>query len=120
MYPETLTVKTPDAGMSSTFKKACPDLRNTRVVDVIRELEEYNVQVDVYDPWIDAEEAQLEYGITPVEQLQAGIYDGIVLAVAYRQFREMGIDTIRKLGRADHVLYDLKSVLPRDAVEMRL
>jgi UDP-N-acetyl-D-galactosamine dehydrogenase len=73
--------------MGLTFKENCPDLRNTRVVDIVQEFGDYNAQVDVYDPWVDPHEAQHEYGIEPVAQLQVGHYDAIILAVAHRQFR---------------------------------
>ena len=106
--------------MGLTFKENCPDLRNTRVVDIVRELEEYNVRVDVFDPWVDTEQARAEYGITPVAAPQPGGYDGIVLAVAHDRFRDMGAAAIRNLGRPTQVLYDLKYVLPREAVDLRL
>ena len=103
-----------------TFKENCPDLRNTRVVDIVRELAEYNVQVEVYDPWVDPEQARQEYGLDRVTEPQPGSYDGILLAVAHDQFRAMGTATIRSLGRPEHVLYDLKYVLPREDVDLRL
>ena len=103
-----------------TFKENCPDIRNTRVVDLIREFNEYGANVDVYDPWVDAEQAEEEYSITPIAQPPLGKYDAIVLAVAHQQFCEMGIEKIQKLGRRDCVLYDVKSVLPKDQVDGRL
>jgi UDP-N-acetyl-D-glucosamine/UDP-N-acetyl-D-galactosamine dehydrogenase len=103
-----------------TFKENCPDLRNTKVVDVVRELEDYGIAVDVYDPWIDPAEAQHEYGITPVSAPKIGAYNGIVLAVAHTAFADMGAAAIRAFGKADSVLYDLKHILPRDSVDMRL
>ncbi|MDP0497910.1 MAG: nucleotide sugar dehydrogenase, partial [Verrucomicrobiota bacterium JB024] len=106
--------------MGLTFKENCPDLRNTRVVDVVKELAEYNVRVDVYDPWINPDEAHHEYGIQPIEAPRDGDYDGIVLAVGHRQFKDMGAEAIRRLGRDDHVLYDLKYILPKEAVDLRL
>lgn len=106
--------------MGLAFKENCPDLRNTRVVDIINELREYNVDVDVHDPWVDAAEAQLEYGITPVREPRQGQYDAIVLAVAHRQFAEMGASAIRALGKSQHVLYDLKYILPADQSDLRL
>src|SRR5690606_755916 len=84
--------------MGLTFKENCPDLRNTRVVDIVRELGEYNIDVDVYDPWVDAGEAMHEYGITPIDSPQAGSYDGIILAVSHEQFVAMGCQAIRALG----------------------
>ncbi|MEJ2895905.1 Vi polysaccharide biosynthesis UDP-N-acetylglucosamine C-6 dehydrogenase TviB, partial [Bordetella avium] len=106
--------------MGLTFKENCPDLRNTRVVDIIRELGEYNVDVDVYDPWVDAQEAQHEYGITPVAEPVEGSYDAVILAVAHHQFVEMGAEAIRKLGKPEHVLYDLKYVLIAQESDLRL
>ena len=106
--------------MGLAFKENCPDLRNTRVVDIVNELREYNVEVDVYDPWVDVAEAQHEYGITPVDTPRPGQYDAIVLAVAHRQFAEMGPAAIRALGKSQHVLYDLKYILPADQSDLRL
>ena len=106
--------------MGLAFKENCPDLRNTRVVDIVNELHEYNVEVDVYDPWVDVAEAQHEYGITPVDTPLPGQYDAIVLAVAHRQFAEMGPAAIRALGKPQHVLYDLKYIMPADQSDLRL
>ncbi|MDY0208441.1 MAG: Vi polysaccharide biosynthesis UDP-N-acetylglucosamine C-6 dehydrogenase TviB, partial [Pseudomonas sp.] len=103
-----------------TFKENCPDLRNTKVVDIIAELQDYGVNVDCYDPWINATEAQHEYGITPVSEPVAGAYDAIVLAVAHNEFAAMGAEKIRALGKQAHVLYDLKYVLPTSAADLRL
>jgi UDP-N-acetyl-D-galactosamine dehydrogenase len=102
------------------FKENCPDLRNTRVVDIIEELKGYNISADVHDPWIDEGEAQHEYGISPVSTPKAGAYDAIVLAVAHRQFREMGPEGVRAFGAENHVLYDLKSLLPAGSADLRL
>lgn len=106
--------------MGLTFKENCPDLRNTRVVDIVQEFRDYHAQVEVYDPWVDAKEAQHEYGIAPLTELQNGCYDAIVLAVAHQQFREMGIAQIRALGKPGSVLFDVKYLLPTDAVDGRL
>lgn len=106
--------------MGLSFKENCPDLRNTRVIDIIQELRTFNASVDVFDPWVDKQEAQHEYGLTPVEWPQAGEYDAIILAVSHREFREMGVETIRAFGKADHVLYDLKYVFPKETVDGRL
>ncbi|MBS9719644.1 Vi polysaccharide biosynthesis UDP-N-acetylglucosamine C-6 dehydrogenase TviB [Tianweitania sp. BSSL-BM11] len=103
-----------------TFKENCPDLRNTRVVDVVAELEEFNIAVDVYDPWVDAEEAKHEYGIDLITKPEPQSYDGVILAVAHREFAAMGSDGIRALGSDEHVLYDLKHVLPLGAADLRL
>lgn len=102
------------------FKENCPDLRNTRVIDIVQELKEYNINVDIYDPWIDIVEANNEYGVTPIEILEKGIYDGIILAVAHQEFREMGAEKIRELGKNNSVLYDLKYVLSSVEVDIRL
>ena len=102
------------------FKENCPDLRNTRVVDIIAELREYGAVVDVFDPWVDADEAMHEYGVRPVTQPEAGAYDGIILAVAHQAFRDLGKDGIAAFGRAGHVMYDLKYVLPKSDVDLRL
>ena len=106
--------------MGLTFKENCPDLRNTRVVDIVHELREYDVQADVYDPWVSAEEAQHEYGITPVQKPEAGAYDAIIVAVAHREFKAMGAGAIRALGKAQHVLFDLKYILPAQDSDLRL
>jgi UDP-N-acetyl-D-galactosamine dehydrogenase len=103
-----------------TFKENCPDLRNTGVVDIVRELEEYNVRADVYDPWIDHAEAQREYGIKPIHSPEHGAYDAVVVAVAHHQFRALGVDGIRAFGKQDHVLYDLKYVLSAGESDIRL
>jgi UDP-N-acetyl-D-galactosamine dehydrogenase len=103
-----------------TFKENCPDLRNTRVVDVIAELAEYGVSVDVHDPWADAAEARAEYGLDLVAEPQPGAYDGIVLAVAHDEYRDQGVAALRGYGREDHVLCDLKSVFARDESDLRL
>lgn len=106
--------------MGLTFKENCPDLRNTRVVDVIAELQSYGIAVEVYDPWVDRSEAEHEYGINLISHLETEAYDGIVLAVAHKEFSEMGETYLRCLGRAEHVLYDLKRILPSDRSDLRL
>jgi len=106
--------------MGLTFKENCPDLRNTKVVDIIRELADYNIKVDVYDPWVSVEEAQHEYGITPVAEPANGAYDGIILAVAHSQFNNLGAASIRRLGKVEHVLYDLKYLLSAGESDLRL
>ncbi|MDP7843963.1 Vi polysaccharide biosynthesis UDP-N-acetylglucosamine C-6 dehydrogenase TviB [Acinetobacter baumannii] len=103
-----------------SFKENCPDIRNTKVIDIVKELQEYHMDVDVYDPWIDSEETQHEYGITPVKQPTAGQYDAVILAVAHNEFKEMGIEAIRSLGKTSHVLYDLKYVLAQSESDIRL
>lgn len=106
--------------MGLTFKENCPDLRNTRVADIVNELRQYDVAVDVYDPWADPVEARHEYGIDLVTEPALEAYDGIIVAVAHKQFADMGATAIRKLGKPGHVLYDLKHVLPIEAADIRL
>ena len=106
--------------MGFTFKENCPDLRNTRVLDMIEELKEYNCSVDVYDPWVSPAEAEHEYGFRPIPEPVPGHYDAIVLAVAHRVFKDMTVAEIRALGRETHVLYDLKYVLRADESDLRL
>lgn len=106
-----------------SFKENCPDVRNTRVIDIVHELKEYNIDVDVYDPWVDAEEAQHEYGISPINDianLESNSYDGVILAVAHKQFVEMGVNQIRQLGKPNHVLYDLKYLFDSELSDIRL
>ena len=106
--------------MGLAFKENCPDLRNTRVVDIIQELEDYKVQIDVFDPWVDPAQAYHEYGITPLQTPEPDTYDAIVLAVAHQQFKTMGAESIRSLGKKEHILYDLKYLLPANASDLRL
>ena len=103
-----------------TFKENCPDLRNTRVTDIIRELKTYNANVDVYDPWVDPAEAEHEYGINLISNPDEGKYDAVILAVAHHQFRDMGETGIRKFAKPTSVLFDVKQVLPKDKVDARL
>ncbi|WP_407474963.1 Vi polysaccharide biosynthesis UDP-N-acetylglucosamine C-6 dehydrogenase TviB [Sulfitobacter sp. PM12] len=103
-----------------TFKENCPDLRNTRVVDVVHELQDYGVHVDVHDPWTNADEAHEEYGVNLVESPQCDYYDGIVLAVAHDQFKVMGANEMRGFGKDNHILYDLKNVLDTHESDLRL
>ena len=106
--------------MGLTFKENCPDLRNTRVIDIVSELQDYNCAVDVYDPWVSVAEAEHEYGITPTMQPERTAYDGIILAVAHHQFKDMGVEVIRAFGASNHVLYDLKYLFPADTTDIRL
>lgn len=103
-----------------SFKENCPDIRNTKIIDIVHELQEYHIQADVYDPWVDASEVEHEYGITPVASLENGQYDAVILAVAHEQFKEMSAEAIRALGKANHVLYDLKYVLSQSESDLRL
>jgi UDP-N-acetyl-D-galactosamine dehydrogenase len=106
--------------MGLTFKENCPDIRNTRVVDIAHEFKEYGANIDIYDPWVDASEAEHEYGLHPVKEPATGKYDAIVLAVAHQQFIEMGAASIRRLGRRECVIYDIKSILSPNEVDGRL
>ncbi|MCP4995931.1 MAG: Vi polysaccharide biosynthesis UDP-N-acetylglucosamine C-6 dehydrogenase TviB [Gammaproteobacteria bacterium] len=103
-----------------TFKENCPDLRNTRVVDILEELASYNVQVDIHDPWVDGDEAKQEYGIDLLPSPEAGTYDAVILAVAHQEFEQMGAEQIRALCKPDGVLFDVKYLLPPESVDGRL
>ena len=106
--------------MGLAFKENCPDVRNTRVIDIVTELEDYNCAVDVYDPWVASEEVESEHGIMPIAEPSAGSYDAIILAVAHRQFRDMGYEAIRTLGKRSVIIYDLKYVLSVHESDIRL
>ena len=106
--------------MGFTFKENCPDIRNTRVIDLISELKNVNCNVEVYDPWIDKVKARHEYDIMPVEAPAVGKYDAIILAVAHNEFREIGVESLRKFGKVNHVLYDIKYILSASEVDGRL
>ena len=103
-----------------SFKENCPDIRNTKIIDIVNELTEYNIAADVYDPWVDASEAQHEYGINPVKNVEQGQYDAVILAVAHDQFKAMGAEALRALGKPAHILYDLKYVLDQSESDLRL
>jgi UDP-N-acetyl-D-galactosamine dehydrogenase len=109
--------------MGFTFKENCPDIRNTKVIDIVSELKEYNINVDITDPWCSSEEAEHVYGLSIIKKeqtLSENKYDAIILAVAHDEFKELGAENIRKLGKESHVLYDLKYLLPKNSVDMRL
>ncbi|WP_333954936.1 Vi polysaccharide biosynthesis UDP-N-acetylglucosamine C-6 dehydrogenase TviB [Psychrobacter sp. S4(2024)] len=103
-----------------SFKENCPDVRNTKVIDIVHELEEYNIEVDVYDPWVDKAEAAREYNVTPISKPAMNNYDGIILAVAHNEFVELGVEQIRAFGKNEHVLYDLKYVFTKEVTDIRL
>lgn len=103
-----------------TFKENCPDLRNTGVIDIIEEMKTYNTIVDIYDPWADPAEAHHEYGLDLIKAPEKNTYDAIIICVAHNQFKEMGAEGIRALGKSNHVLFDVKHVLPKSAVDARL
>lgn len=103
-----------------TFKENCPDLRNTRVIDIINELKAYDIDTAVSDPWCSKEDAAEQYGLTLVDKPILGFYDAILLTVAHDQFKAMGPSVIRSFGKENHVLYDLKYILPKESVDIRL
>ncbi|MGB3752413.1 MAG: Vi polysaccharide biosynthesis UDP-N-acetylglucosamine C-6 dehydrogenase TviB [Parerythrobacter sp.] len=106
--------------MGLTFKENCPDLRNTRIVDVVAELQEYGASIDVADCWAESEGAKRLYGIDLVSEPENDAYDAIILTVAHDEYRELGADAIRAYGKPAHILYDLKNILPRNQSDLRL
>jgi len=106
--------------MGLTFKENCPDIRNTKVVDILAELQEYDITADVYDPWVDATEAQHEYGITPISQPEPGAYDAVILAVGHNEFRQLGAQGVRALTKTNGVVYDLKYIFGAADTDLRL
>lgn len=106
--------------MGLTFKENCPDLRNTRAIDIVRNFTEQHANVDVYDPWVDPDEAQEEYGFRPIKEPLRNNYDAIVLAVSHYQFIDMGVDAIRQFGKPDHILFDVKYMFPAEQTDGRL
>jgi len=106
--------------MGLTFKENCPDLRNTKIVDIVSELKEYNINVDITDPWCSNQEAEHEYGLTLTQEISKNSYDAIILAVGHNEFKELGVEVIRSYGKEVNVLYDLKYVLDKECVDMRL
>ena len=103
-----------------TFKENCPDIRNSKVVDVVRELQKSGAQVDIYDPWADNAELKHEYGLKVIRDLKPRTYDVVVVAVAHKEFRELGVEGLRKLCKKAHVVYDIKLVFPASEVDGRL
>ncbi|WP_447071825.1 Vi polysaccharide biosynthesis UDP-N-acetylglucosamine C-6 dehydrogenase TviB [Shewanella indica] len=106
--------------MGFTFKGDCPDVRNTKVIEIIKELQSFNINVDVYDTWAEPTEVRHEYGIELISELKENNYDGIILAVDHSELKEMGIKKVRSLGKQNHVVYDVKYVFPLDAADIRL
>ena len=106
--------------MGLTFKENCPDLRNSKVIDIINELKTFNANVDVYDPWVDSTEAEHEYGVRPLNKLVQGIYDAVVIAVGHHQFKTMGIEETRALCKQGGVIYDVKYLFDANQVDGRL
>jgi UDP-N-acetyl-D-galactosamine dehydrogenase len=106
--------------MGLSFKENCPDIRNTKIVDMVKALKEYDLDLDIYDPWVDTTEVEVEYGFAPVTSLEQGAYDAIILAVAHDQFTQMSAQEFRALGKSQHVLFDLKYVLDKKESSIRL
>ncbi|MDB4029252.1 Vi polysaccharide biosynthesis UDP-N-acetylglucosamine C-6 dehydrogenase TviB [Gammaproteobacteria bacterium] len=102
------------------FKENCPDIRNTKVVDVVTELESFNCNVDIYDPWVNSKEANASYDINIVKSLKRGSYDGVLIAVAHKEFSDMGIKKIRSLCKPNNVIYDLKYIFNEADIDLRL
>jgi UDP-N-acetyl-D-galactosamine dehydrogenase len=102
------------------FKENCPDVRNTKVVDIVSELESFGMSVDVCDPWVQASDAQAEYDISLVQEPESGAYDIVIAAVAHTQFKSLGEKGIRAFGKPDGLVYDIKYVLPAGASDDRL
>ena len=106
--------------MGLSFKENCPDIRNTKIVDMVKALKEYDLDIDIYDPWVDPGEVEQEYGVAPVTQLASHSYDAVILAVAHDQFKAMTAQEMRDLGKSKHVLYDLKYMLDKQESSLRL
>ncbi|KWQ04192.1 Vi polysaccharide biosynthesis protein VipA/TviB [Acinetobacter harbinensis] len=106
--------------MGLSFKENCPDIRNTKIIDMVKALKEYDLDLDIYDPWVDSKEVEREYGLAPVSELVPNTYDAIILAVAHDQFKEMSPQQFHGLGKINHVLVDLKYVLGKDDSDLRL
>jgi len=106
--------------MGLTFKENCPDIRNTRVIDIIDEMKDYGANIDIFDPWIDSQEAINEYDVNVVEKPEQSSYDAVIVAVSHQQFIDMGVEKIRLLGKSQHVLYDIKYLFPASDVDGRL
>jgi UDP-N-acetyl-D-galactosamine dehydrogenase len=106
--------------LGMTFKENCPDIRNSKVIDVVRELEKYGAKVDIYDPWADGQECRHEYGVRPIKTLTPRTYDAAVVAVAHREFHDIGAAGVRRLCKKNHVVYDIKHVFRAAEVDGRL
>ena len=103
-----------------TFKENCPDIRNTRVIDIIDSFKQYHANIDVYDPWVEKEECHREFGFEPVDSLSPDTYDSIIICVGHDEIRDLGIDEIKRLGKTNNVIFDVKSVFKKDDVDGRL
>ncbi|MDH5778947.1 MAG: Vi polysaccharide biosynthesis UDP-N-acetylglucosamine C-6 dehydrogenase TviB, partial [Gammaproteobacteria bacterium] len=102
------------------FKENCPDLRNTRVIDIVNELSKHNAQVDVYDPWVNHEEAIEEYDLKLINEPKKNTYDAIIITVAHDEFKQMNPEDVHAFGKSEHIIYDVKHILPKDQVNGRL
>lgn len=106
--------------MGLSFKENCPDIRNTKIIDMVQALKEYDLDLDIYDPWVDIEEAKHEYGLTPITQLKNNHYDAVILAVAHDEFKNMSLVDFQALSKENYVLYDLKYILDAQESDLRL
>tara|TARA_B100001175_G_C19079150_1_gene435095 strand:- start:261 stop:581 length:321 start_codon:yes stop_codon:yes gene_type:complete len=106
--------------MGLAFKENCPDIRNTRVIDIVEKLKEKKATVDVHDPWVNTKEAKAEYGIELVELPKSGQYDAIIIAVSHHQYKEQGVKSIKSFGKKNHVLYDVKYLFKPEESDIRL
>ena len=106
--------------MGLSFKENCPDIRNTKIVDMVKALTEYDLDLDIYDPWVDAIEVEREYGFAPICAIEQGQYDAIIIAVAHDEFKQMTVSDFKKLGKDQYVLYDLKYVMDKEHSNIRL
>ena len=106
--------------MGLSFKENCPDIRNTKIIDLIQSLKEYDLNLDVYDSWVNPLEVIKEYGLEPIQTPKTSHYDAIVLAIGHQQFKNMGYEAIQQLGKEKFVLYDLKYILPPSQSHLRL
>lgn len=106
--------------MGLSFKENCPDIRNTKIIDMVQALKEYELDLDIYDPWVDPKEVEHEYGLAPISALKNNEYDAVILAVAHDQFKQMTAAEIHALGKTKHVLFDLKYVLEQSESSLRL
>jgi UDP-N-acetyl-D-galactosamine dehydrogenase len=103
-----------------TFKGDCPDTRNTKIIDIIKELKSFNINVDVYDDWADKQEVKNHYGIELIDNLNKEYYDGVIVAVDHSNYKKLGIDFIRSLAKPNHVIYDVKNVFKEEETDIRL
>jgi len=106
--------------MGLSFKENCPDIRNTKIIDMVNALKEYDLDIDIYDPWVDEAEVKSEYGLVPIPHLEKGHYDAIVIAVAHEEFKQMSEQDLKKICKDKNVIYDLKHILPKEVISLRL